>query len=316
MLCAYSPDLLQFGVEVDDLNSVRPATCGCGSTCVECANDPAPSADRIVCRGRAGEHVAPPRASVLDGRQPTERGVEAAAVGGPATRQGGVWIRIASSRSNRRTWPAHCLLCQFGLARLVSAGRRAELATPGDRREGPLGPTLAGPSAAAAPCWERDTRQSASASGARTVGGAATYRLRRCCTALSGGRLSGPQDCEAAPHAWRRRARKRPLSGTTPSSGPAKSPRAHRRGDHLPASPLGAEPQRRALRGHRPQPAPPAGDTRPFGPFPSRLSYPAAPFQVELKLRGPGRLLGRVAVPRVRDAVAANLQKLKELLER
>jgi hypothetical protein len=40
-----------------------------------------------------------------------------------------------------------------GLARHVSAGRRAELATPGDRREGPLGPTLAGPPAAAAPCW-------------------------------------------------------------------------------------------------------------------------------------------------------------------
>jgi hypothetical protein len=37
---------------------------------------------------------------------------------------------------------------------------------------------------------------------------------------------------------------------------------------------------------------------------------------VELELCGPGRLLGRVAVPRVRDAVAANLSKLKELLER
>ena len=37
---------------------------------------------------------------------------------------------------------------------------------------------------------------------------------------------------------------------------------------------------------------------------------------VELELRGPGRVLGRVAVPRVRDAVAANLQKLKEVLER
>ena len=36
---------------------------------------------------------------------------------------------------------------------------------------------------------------------------------------------------------------------------------------------------------------------------------------VELELRGPGRLLGRVAVPRVREAVAANLRKLKELLE-
>ena len=61
-----------------------------------------------------------------------------------------------------------------------------------------------------------------------------------------------------------------------------------------------------------------------LGPFSSRLSYAlnAVPEgtrvtnTVELELRGPGRLLGRVAVPRVRDAVAANLRKLKELLER
>jgi uncharacterized protein YndB with AHSA1/START domain len=61
-----------------------------------------------------------------------------------------------------------------------------------------------------------------------------------------------------------------------------------------------------------------------LGPFPSRLAYAldAIPEgtritnSVELDLRGPGRLLGRVAVPRVRDAVAANLRKLKELLER
>jgi carbon monoxide dehydrogenase subunit G len=61
-----------------------------------------------------------------------------------------------------------------------------------------------------------------------------------------------------------------------------------------------------------------------LGPFPSRLSYAldAVPEgthvtnSVELELRGPSRLLGRVAVPRVRDAVAANLRKLKELLER
>jgi hypothetical protein len=60
-----------------------------------------------------------------------------------------------------------------------------------------------------------------------------------------------------------------------------------------------------------------------LGPFPSRLSYAldALPQgtrvtnSVELELRGPGRLLGRVAVPRVRNAVAANLRKLKELLE-
>ena len=61
-----------------------------------------------------------------------------------------------------------------------------------------------------------------------------------------------------------------------------------------------------------------------LGPFPSRLAYAldAVPEgtrvtnSVQLELRGPGRLLGRVAVPRVRDAVTANLQKLKELLER
>ena len=61
-----------------------------------------------------------------------------------------------------------------------------------------------------------------------------------------------------------------------------------------------------------------------LGPFPSRLSYAldAVPEgtrvtnSVELELRGPGRLVGRVAVPRIRDAVAANLRKLKELLER
>jgi hypothetical protein len=84
-------------------------------------HDNAPSADRNLCRGRAGEGVAPPRASVLDGRQPTEREVEAAAGGGPATSQGGVWIRIASSGRadvpGQRTvscaslaWRAVCLL--------------------------------------------------------------------------------------------------------------------------------------------------------------------------------------------------------------
>jgi len=84
-------------------------------------NDNAPSADRIVCRGRAGEHIAPPRASVSDSRQPTEWEIEAAATGGPATSQGGVWIRIASSgradEPGQRTvssaslaWRALCLL--------------------------------------------------------------------------------------------------------------------------------------------------------------------------------------------------------------
>jgi uncharacterized protein YndB with AHSA1/START domain len=60
-----------------------------------------------------------------------------------------------------------------------------------------------------------------------------------------------------------------------------------------------------------------------LGPFASRLFYAldATPEgtrvtnTVEVELHGPGHLLGRVAVPRVRDAVAANLRRLKELLE-
>jgi hypothetical protein len=112
-------------------------------------------------------------------------------------------------------------------------------------------------------------------------------------------------------------------SGTTPSSRPTRSPRAHRRGDHLPASPLGAEPQRRALRVTAHNPPRQLEIQGQLGPFPSRLSYALDTIAegtrvtntVELELRGPGLLLGRVAVPRVRDALAANLQKLKELLE-
>jgi hypothetical protein len=60
-----------------------------------------------------------------------------------------------------------------------------------------------------------------------------------------------------------------------------------------------------------------------LGPFASRLFYALhtspegtqVTNTVEVELHGPGRLLGRVAVPRVREAVAANLRKLKELLE-
>jgi uncharacterized protein YndB with AHSA1/START domain len=60
-----------------------------------------------------------------------------------------------------------------------------------------------------------------------------------------------------------------------------------------------------------------------LGPFASRLLYALDTTPegtritntVEIERHGPGRLLGRVAVPRVRDAVAANLGRLKELLE-
>src|SRR5512132_225269 len=55
---------------------------------VEPVNDNAPSADRILCRGRAGEQVAPPRASVSDGRQPTERGSQGRRWGRPGYKPG------------------------------------------------------------------------------------------------------------------------------------------------------------------------------------------------------------------------------------
>jgi hypothetical protein len=94
--------------------------------------------------------------------------------------------------------------------------------------------------------------------------------------------------------------------------------------DDLPAGPLGSEAQPRELRGRRVRPPRHLEIRGQLGPFPSRLSYAleATPQgtrvtnAVELELRGPGRLLGRVAVPRVREAVAANLSKLKELLDR
>jgi hypothetical protein len=89
-------------------------------------------------------------------------------------------------RSSRRTWPAHCLFCQVGLARLVSAGRRADAASLGRRREGPLGPTWAGPSAAAAPCWEaRPQAKTRCVRGLVLWWRFTTYRLGRFCTALA-----------------------------------------------------------------------------------------------------------------------------------
>ena len=60
-----------------------------------------------------------------------------------------------------------------------------------------------------------------------------------------------------------------------------------------------------------------------LGPFRSRLFYAPDTIPegtrvantVEFEFRGPGRLLGRIAVARVQEAVAANLRKFKELLE-
>jgi hypothetical protein len=160
----------------------------------------APSADRIVCRGRAGEQVAPPRGAVSDGRQPTERDIRAAAGGGPATSQGGVWIRIASSRSRRQSWPAHCLCASLAwrawclLAdapmlpgwEVAGRGHWAQLwwdPRPLPHRAGGARPK---PSAGASEGW-----------CAWALG---PYRRRRCCTAASAGTRTRPHGCEVAHH--------------------------------------------------------------------------------------------------------------------
>jgi hypothetical protein len=167
---------------------------------VEAGNDNAPSADRILCRGRAGEAVAAATRVRLGWCQPTEREAEAAAVGGPATSQGGVWIRIASSGRADVPGPADCLCCQFGLAGRVSAGRRADAARLGRFREGPLGPTSAGPSAAAAPCWERDPKRRSGTSRAARAGGGGWPPTGCAAPALPCQVAdSRTQDCEAAP---------------------------------------------------------------------------------------------------------------------
>jgi hypothetical protein len=76
-----------------------------------------------------------------NGRQPTEREVEAAAVGGPATSQGGIWIHIASSgradEHGQRTvslaslaWRALCLLADAPMLPGWDASGRGHWAQP------------------------------------------------------------------------------------------------------------------------------------------------------------------------------------------
>jgi hypothetical protein len=175
---------------------------------VEAGNDNAPSADRILCRGRAGEAVAAATRVRLGWCQPTER-EEAAAVGGPATSQDGVWIRLASSRSSRRTWPAHGLVCQFGLAGRVSAGRRARCC----HAEGaPVGGHWAqlrrDPRPLRHRAGERDPKRRSGTSRAARAGGGGWPPTGCAAPALPCQVAdSRTQDCEAAHHvSWRRAA--------------------------------------------------------------------------------------------------------------
>src|SRR5512132_2448198 len=91
-----------------------------------------------------------------------------------------------------------------------------------------------------------------------------------------------------------RRLRDQPQVEPRHRRDPQDLPGARRRGDHLPASPRGAEPQRRALRGHRLQPASPAGDTRPT------RAVPLAP------LLCPGRRCGGEPGSRTRWSSSSN----------
>jgi hypothetical protein len=81
----------------------------------------------------------------LDGRQPTEREVQATATGGPATPQGGRWIRIASSRSNRHPRPSARSACASLAWRALCLLADAQM-LPGWRTppEGVIGPNFGG----------------------------------------------------------------------------------------------------------------------------------------------------------------------------
>jgi carbon monoxide dehydrogenase subunit G len=111
--------------------------------------------------------------------------------------------------------------------------------------------------------------------------------------------------------------------GTTPSSRPTRSPRGPWAWGRSTSKSARFRAEAKSASRSPPTTRPAGWRYGQLGPFPSRLSYALDTVpegtrvtnSVELELRGPGRLLGRVAVPRVRDAVAANLRKLKELLE-
>ena len=106
-------------------------------------------------------------------------------------------------------------LSQFGLARLVSAGRRADAARLGGLREGPLGPTIAGPLAAAAEGWRAATQAEIPwcVSGLELLGGVwppPAVPLVHCPIRWQTYRTTS---LRGRPHAWWRRATFPPLPG-------------------------------------------------------------------------------------------------------
>jgi hypothetical protein len=136
-------------------------------------------------------------------------------------------------------------------------------------------------------CWEQVPK----GMGSRRQKGAAYGHLRE---------HRGDREADRGGVCVPLRLRERPQVELRHRRDPQGVPGARRRGDDLPASPLGAESKRRALCGHRLRPAPPAGATRPTRAVPSRLSYALGAVPegtrvtntVELELHGPGRLLG------------------------
>jgi hypothetical protein len=147
-----------------------------------------------------------------NGRQPTEREVEAAAVGGPATNQGRIWIRIASSgradEHGQRTvssaslaWRALCLLADAPMLPGWDASGRghwAQLPQDLGRCRRRLESTPQAKS--------RYVRRRMLLVALRHLPAAP---LLHCAVRWQTHR---PQDCEGAPHAWWRRAALPPIS--------------------------------------------------------------------------------------------------------
>ena len=88
---------------------------------------------------------------------------------------------------------SHGLLCQFGLAGLVSAGRRADAASLGHLRGGAIGPNFGGTLGRCRTVLRSATQaKSPLRPGLVCLGRLATYRLRRSCTAASGADAPDP----------------------------------------------------------------------------------------------------------------------------
>jgi hypothetical protein len=160
----------------------------------------APSADRILCRGRAASgsrrHEGPSWMVVSrrSGKQRPPRGaarLQARVGSGSASPPPGRTDSPASTLSVAPVWPGGPGGC-WPTRRCCQVGRSPV---------GAIGPNFGGTLGRCCTVLRSDTKQRPMVYPRLVVLVAlGTYRLRRCCTALSGSRGTRPHDCQLAHH--------------------------------------------------------------------------------------------------------------------